>query len=214
MKTWVASDFEGLGRKRGSHTVNVSQKNIKYLDKIKPRNDQDFYQSVRNQHNSLKYHKNAAKLQSFLKGVVARIRYRKYKAKKLAAITKIQAFFKMKWARRAYLSRLSSLYWQSSILIQKTLSGFLVYKEYREDIHRVKCDKLYQKYLKMRKDELIDAKIKIWWAWKLLRRRRAIKAAKKKKKAKKGKKKKKKKVDPAQAMVKAGEGGIVDLQIK
>ena len=67
-------------------------------------------------------------------------------------------------------------------MIQKSLRGFLVYKDYKEDIHRMKVDKLYQKYLKMRKDELIDAKIKIWFAWKLLKRRRKIKAAKKKKK--------------------------------
>lgn len=38
-----------------------------------------------------------------------------------------------------------------------------------------------------------------------------IRAAKKKKKAKKGKKKKKKKVDPAQKLVTAGEGGIIDI---
>lgn len=104
----------------------------------------------------------------------------------------------MKWARQAYLTRLSNLYWHSAILIQKTLRGFSVYKEHREDIHRLRVDKLYQKYLKMRKDELINAKIKIWWAWKLHKRRKKIKAAKKKKKAKKGKKKKKKpKPDPA-----------------
>ena len=105
------------------------------------------------------------------------------------------------------------MYWHSAMLIQKSLRGYGVYKQYRDVIHRLKVDRLYDHYLKMRKDELINAKIKIWWAWKLKRRRKLIKAAKKKKKAKKGKKKKKKPPADAaqQAMVKAGEGGIVDL---
>lgn len=82
---------------------------LSYADKMRSENDLDGDQNVFNKTNKygkrsyiFSKSKNANKLQSFFKGVVARMRYKRYKAKKLAAITKIQAFFKMKWARAAY----------------------------------------------------------------------------------------------------------------
>ena len=54
MKDWIRTDFEGLNSKRASITQSLGNSstilkggalasNTQYLDKIKPKNDTDFY---------------------------------------------------------------------------------------------------------------------------------------------------------------------------
>jgi hypothetical protein len=60
--------------------------------------------------------------------------------------------------------------------------GYLVWKQYKEIIHRTKIDIMMAEFRVMREKLHTNCKIVIWHKWRLYKRRKAIKAEKKKKK--------------------------------
>jgi hypothetical protein len=99
----------------------------------------------------------------------------------------------MLWQRRAYVVMIAKLYHKSSLLIQKRLKGFIVWKEYKEIFHRKIIDGMMAHFRVIRIALHTNSQIIIRHQWRLYKRRKAIKAEKKKKKdealkAKKGKK--------------------------
>lgn len=75
------------------------------------------------------------------------------------------------------------------MLLQRYSRGYMTHKKYKNILHRAIIDRMMDHFHREKERLGLDLKIKLWFAWKLKKRRKAIKAAKKKAKAEADKKK-------------------------
>ena len=100
----------------------------------------DFIHKVRNRYFKKRNNETATRLQAFFRGCLTRAWYKKMRAYTVACIVRIQSFMRMKWARRAYLRRLATLYHNSALLLQRFSKGYLAAKVWKGILHRKVID--------------------------------------------------------------------------